>query len=72
MKAKEPKTNFYRVMKSKGFSSKDLVEKTGLSQPFISQLKHGTRRPCAEDLCIFADLFDCDPREIMEPYQRNN
>jgi len=50
-----------------GMSQQKLADMLGLSRPTISQLEHGERRVCAEELKKLADIFNTSVDTLLNP-----
>lgn len=47
-----------------GLSLRQMAERLGISESFLSQIENGRRRPSVDLLGAIADLLKCDPDEL--------
>ena len=55
------------IMESRVIKQTYICEKTGLSPDAVSRIMNGTRKVTGEELLMFCDLFDVDPRSLRQP-----
>jgi transcriptional regulator with XRE-family HTH domain len=53
-----------RCREEQGLSRRELVEKSGLSYPYVSQLETGTRSPSPKSIAALARALAVDPAEL--------
>jgi len=56
-----------QIRESTGLSQQSLAEKLGVSRPSISQIEHGERRVCAEELKKLAEIFNMSADDLLNP-----
>lgn len=73
-------TNVLRLLSERGWTKKDLHEKSGISRSFLTDLTHGTGNPSLETMMAIADALEVPltlllewtdlPREVMQMLHR--
>lgn len=54
------------LRKSKGYTQKQLADETGLSQPYISELEKGIKKPSFETLIKLSEIFEITVDELIK------
>jgi transcriptional regulator with XRE-family HTH domain len=53
------------LREAKGFSMRELAEKVGCSEAFISYLENGQKEPTSRMLYFLADALDCSTDYLL-------
>ena len=53
------------LLREKGWTTKVLAEKTGMSESYLTHIKNGTRRWNEDSLAKLADAFDVSPLDLF-------
>ncbi|MFH0898300.1 MAG: XRE family transcriptional regulator [bacterium] len=54
------------LLREKGWTTKVLAEKTGMSESYLTHIKNGTRRWNEDALRKLADAFEVDPVDVID------
>lgn len=54
-------------MDTRGLSQRRLASMMGVSQPNVSQLLNGVRKPDLDVIDRLSEVLECDPSEFLSP-----
>lgn len=59
-----------KIMKEKGLTTRELAEKTGISQRTLEAYRYGRREPNFETGLVIAKALNVDPYELLDEEEK--